>query len=118
MIDVATIKQQKFLVNLGYPGDPSKLSKKQATAMIDQLLDPDQARVRRYLELEKLVLELEAELLEAREELSRWKPSPEVWRSMIKLVHPDHHHGGAMEEEATQVTQWLVARKPAKVEKV
>jgi hypothetical protein len=38
---------------------------------------------------------------------------PEVWRSMLKLCHPDHYQGSLLCATATEVTKWLIAHREA-----
>src|SRR5271156_4326649 len=35
-----------------------------------------------------------------------------TWKQLLKLTHPDKHHGGEDERLATTVTQWLLEQRP------
>jgi hypothetical protein len=35
-----------------------------------------------------------------------------VWRQLVRLVHPDKHHGGDDERLANDLTRWLLEQRP------
>jgi hypothetical protein len=35
-----------------------------------------------------------------------------MWRHLLRLVHPDKHHGGEDERLANEATRWLLEQKP------
>ena len=35
-----------------------------------------------------------------------------TWRALLQLVHPDKHHGGALEVQANAATVWLLEHRP------
>ena len=54
---------------------------------------------------------------------SRSRPVPEpsrvvgiqitetIWKQLLRLIHPDRHHGGENEKLATGLTQWLLEQR-------
>lgn len=34
-----------------------------------------------------------------------------VWRQLLRLIHPDKHHGGADERLANDLTRWLIEQR-------
>ncbi|HYK36952.1 hypothetical protein [Alloacidobacterium sp.] len=38
--------------------------------------------------------------------------SATIWRQLLRLVHPDKHHGGEDERLANDLTVWLLEQRP------
>jgi len=34
-----------------------------------------------------------------------------IWKQLLRLIHPDRHHGGENEKLANEVTQWLLEQR-------
>jgi hypothetical protein len=35
-----------------------------------------------------------------------------IWRQLLRLIHPDKHHGSADERLANDLTRWLLDQRP------
>jgi|OM-RGC.v1.023493577 hypothetical protein len=131
----ATRKQVDYLIGLGVDFEPgiskteaSKLiasrvgrvngngrtAEKVAIARLREIVEElqrEQAREREQFQEDIWVLRQNIKLSEI--ELDYFRIPPDLWKDLLVLVHPDHHHGGPLEEKANEATKWLLSRRTA-----